>query len=311
MRTTTSATRVTARALATVTSAAIFLAAWPATAGSLTIGSVEEDVKAEQAIFQPLRAYLRAELEANGVGEVNLVVHTSIKDIAAGFDRGEIDLYIDSPVLVAMVARVSNARPFLRSWKEGVAEYRSVVYVRDDSPVTEVADLRGRVIAFKKQESTPGYFMPRGLFLGADVPMVPLEAASDPVPDDQVGYVFSHGDKTTLGWVMTDRVAAGVMKEDDVASKELRRVRQQIRIVGVTAPMPRQALAVRDDLDPTLVAALYDTLTTMHLSPPGAAALETLDETARFDEFPGGVDAAFAPIGRLLDVLDVTIEPTS
>ena len=64
-------------------------------------------------------------------------------------------------------------------------------------------------------------------------------------------------------------------------------------------------------MDPALVDALYATLTTMHENPQGAAALETLDETAKFDAFPGGGDATFERIWSMLDMLEASSEPSS
>jgi phosphonate transport system substrate-binding protein len=285
------------------------LAGAPASSGTLTLGSVEEDVQAEQAIFRPLQDYLEEHLAPYGVDEVRLVVETSIVDIGAAFDRGDLDLYLDSPVLTAMVARAANARPFLRSWKEGVSEYSTIIYVRADSPFRTLDQLRGHVVAFKKRESTPGYFMPRGHLAEAGLATIRLDEPGGAVPADQIGYVFSHGDHTTLGWVMTGRVAAGVMKDDMMDAPELRGVRDRLRVIAETTAMPRQVLARRGDLDAALVDALRDILTGMHATPAGAAALEALDQTAKFDPFPDGGEATFARIWTMLDMLEASLEP--
>jgi len=299
---------------ATAVAALFAFVSTPTLAGeTLTIGSVEEDVQAERAKFSHWQRYLEAHLRAAEVDveAVELVVQTSIVDIAHGFDSGEIDLYLDSPVLAALVARSSNATPFVRSWKEGVAEYSTLIYTRADSPVRTIADLAGRTVAFKKRESTPGYFMPRGHFEAAGLPMVPVEAPGAPVPNGHVGYVFSHGDQTTLGWVITGRVDAGVMKDDMIEAPRLRGVRDQIRVVAETEPMPRQVLTRRADMEPSIVAALHDILTTMHEDPKGREVLAILDETAKFDDFPMGAERVFDRINAMLDALEVTLEPAS
>ena len=289
------------------------VALWGATAdaATLTLGSVEEDVQAERTIFRPLQDYLEDRLAPHGVDEVRLVVETSVVDIGKAFDRGEIDLYLDSPVLTAMVARAANAEPFLRSWKEGVSEYSTIVYVRADSPFRSLAALQGHVLAFKKRESTPGYFMPRAHIAEAGIGMMQLQEPGGAVPADRIGYVFSHGDQTTLGWVMTGRVDAGVMKDDAIEAPELRGVRDRLRVVARTEPMPRQVLARRGDLDPALVEALRDVLTGMHETAAGAAALDVLDQTAKFDSFPGGGEATFTRIWSMLDMLEASLDPGS
>ncbi|MEO1090271.1 MAG: phosphate/phosphite/phosphonate ABC transporter substrate-binding protein [Pseudomonadota bacterium] len=293
-----------ASAVAVMALAAIVALPVEAAADVLTIGSVEEDVQAEKAIFVPLCDYLSEHLKEHGVDEVRLVVHTSINGIAGAFDRGELDLYLDSPVLTAVIARDANAAPFLRSWKEGVSAYSTIIYVRSDSDAATLDDLAGQRIAFKKRESTPGYFMPRAHFAAQSVPMVELRATDEPVPEDHVGYVFSHGDKTTLGWVMTGRVAAGVMKDADLEAPELRGIGDRIRVIAETPPMPRQVLTRRRDLDPALVTALRVVLTSMHETPEGRAVLQALDETRKFDEFPGGGRAVFERIWSMLEMVD-------
>lgn len=303
--------RIRVSVAAAVAGVLVAASGFAASAGTLTLGSVEEDVEAEHAIFRPLQAYLEQQLAPQGITDVRLMVETSIADIGAAFDRGEIDLYLDSPVLTAMVARMSNAQPFLRSWKEGVSEYSTVIYVREDSPFRRLEDLRGEVVAFKKRESTPGFFMPRAHVALAGIPMVELGSEADAVARDQIGYVFSHGDQTTLGWVMTGRVDAGVMKGDMLEQAELRGVRGQLRVVAETAPMPRQVLSRRADLDPVLVARLHEVLTGMHETADGAAALEVLDETAKFDDFPGGVEATFDLIWSMLDMLETAADRAS
>lgn len=277
----------------------------------LVIGSVEEDVQEEQGKFGPFRAFLAQALAPHGIGDVKLKVHTSINEISTGFNNGTIDLYIDSPILTAIVARQSNAKAFLRSWKEGVPSYTTLIYVRDDSPLQSAEDLIGHRIGFKKRESTPGYFLPRSHLDRAGLPLVELVDPSAPTPLDRVGYVFTYGDQTTLAWVMTGKVDAGVMKNSMIDEPQMSGVRDQLRVLVETYPLPRQVLARRGDMDPALVAVLHQALTAMHEDEAGRAALDTLDETARFDDFPEGADQVFPPIWRSLDFLEAENTPAA
>ena len=161
-----SALRGTALAAAAL---AAFVAWQPARAGTtLVIGTVDEDAREETSEFEPFTSYLERHLQQAGVTDVRVTAHTTIQSIATAFRQGQIDLYIDSPVLAAIVSRQSGARPFLRAWKEGDAEYHSVIYGLKDR-VVSLDDLRGKVIAFKSPELTPGHFVPRAFLLSRGI----------------------------------------------------------------------------------------------------------------------------------------------
>ena len=43
-----------------------------------------------------------------------------------GLQRGDVDLYFDSPLIMAAIMQNAPLRPALRRWKKGVAEYHTV-----------------------------------------------------------------------------------------------------------------------------------------------------------------------------------------
>jgi phosphate/phosphite/phosphonate ABC transporter binding protein len=270
----------------------------------LVFGTVEEDAKQETQEFAPITAYLEQHLASAGVDEVRVSAHTSIESIAAAIARGQIDLYIDSVILAAIVGRDSGAQPFLRAWKDGEPEYHTLFYARTNSGLTSLDDLRGKVIAFKAPESTPGHLLPRAHLLQQGYRLVELQDPSDPVPSDAIGYVFAHGDRTALAWVMKGTVAAATVKNNFFDDAAMARLRERIAILGETPPVPRQALMLRPGFDPALRARLETVLLEMDQTEVGRTALQTMNKTAKFDHFPGGAEAAFARIRAMLDVLD-------
>ncbi len=62
-------------------------------------------------------------------------------------------LYAESSYGVILLARGRN--------EQGKAEYQSVFVVRNDSPMTNIGDIKGRKLAFGSRNSTQGHLIPR------------------------------------------------------------------------------------------------------------------------------------------------------
>ncbi|MBI5958705.1 MAG: PhnD/SsuA/transferrin family substrate-binding protein, partial [Chloroflexi bacterium] len=77
----------------------------------------------------------------------------------------------------------------------------------------------------------------------------------------------------------------------------------ELRIVLETEDVPRQLVVVNGALDPALIEAIKALLMGLDEQPNGAAILEAFDETAQFDEFPEGIDAALARMQELYDTV--------
>jgi len=237
------------------------------------------------------------------MGGCDVVVAASMDEMARLMREGNVDIYIDSPFPVVRVGELCGATPILRRWKNGQETYRGVVFARRGSGIASVEDLKGRVIAFDEEFSTAGYVLPISMLLQLGLTLTKADDASRKIPSDEVGYVFSSDDENTFLWVSRGKVAAGATS--NVAFEQLTRDRpREFLIVAETGPVPRHVVCHRAGLSPALVAIFKDILVNMADSELGRMTLAEFQQTAKFDEFPQGADAALAPIrdcGRLLE----------
>lgn len=272
---------------------------------TLVIGSISRSIKEEIETFRPLTEYLRPRLGAAGIRDVKIAVVTNPRDMARRLAAGEIDIYIDSPFIVAQMSREAGAKPFLRRWKKGVAEYHTLFVAREDSGIRSLDDLRGRVIAFDDPQSSSGHLLPRAMLLERGYRLIEVSDPAAQVPPDAIGYVFSMDDVNTMFWVDHGRVAAGVTSPDFLRLYQKKR-NDKLAVIDRSMDMPRQVVAHRADLDPAVVAELERVLMTMGESDEGRQALKEFQKTKQFDRFPGGVEATFAPIHAMLDRLEAS-----
>ena len=272
---------------------------------SLVIGSISRSIKEEIETFRPLADYLKLRLSAVGIRDVDIVVATTAGEMSRQLANGDVDLYIDSPFMIARMSREAGAKPFLRRWKKGMAEYRTLFVVRKDSGIRSLDDLRGKVIAFDDPQSSSGHLLPRAMLLVRGYRLIEVSDPAAPVPPDAIGFVFSMDDVNTMFWVDHGKVAAGVTSPDFLQLYEKKR-KDNLVVIARSIDIPRQVVAHREGLDPSVVAELETVLIAMATTEEGQQALKAFQKTTRFDRFPAGVEATFAPIHAMLDRLDAS-----
>lgn len=271
-------------------------------AETLTLGSVTENVKKHLQRLTPLAAELEVQLAGVGVTKVRIKVLPSSAAMIEALRTGEVDIYVDSPLVAAQVAREAGALPFLRRWKDGVASYHSVIVVRDDSGIEDIEDLRGRRIGFQDPDSTSGFMLPAGLIGSAGLPLRELQRRDETPAPDEVGYLFTQDDHNTMGWIYRGWIDAAATDPESWAELSAA-APEDFRIIARSVDVPRQTVVRRADMDPAVVEQLHRALTQMHETQDGRFILKSFNDTTRFDDFPQGVDATFDPIHTLLDQL--------
>lgn len=275
----------------------------PASARPINIGSINNEPATEIKKFLPLAVYLGKELQTEGIDQGKIVVTKNISQMAALLREGKVDLYIDSPFPALAASQLSGSKIFLRRWKKGAAEYRSVVFARKDSGVDRLEDLKGKMVAFQDAFSSTAYFLPKLLFL---LKGLRLSAKTDPteaVAPGEVGYVFSQADENTMLWVLRKRVMAGATDEQSY-EKEGRTNLDSLKIIERSYALPRHVVSYRADLPPKLIARIKEILVGMDQSGEGKKALKEFENTTKFDELP---DQAMAPLLKSMKLIHAEI----
>jgi phosphonate transport system substrate-binding protein len=264
---------------------------------AITMGTVGDDVKKYEVRYQPVIDYLAEKLRNETVtftGKV--VVANTIDNMTILLKEQKIDLYVDNPTYVARVLDGSGCVPFLRRWKEGLAEYHSVFFVKNDSDIISFDDFVGKTIGFEDDGSTSGYLMPR-----AYLESLGYNLSTEPSPDT-IQYNFTLEDFNTALWVSEGKLDIGAFSQEDWGEVP-ENITNKLRIVGQTYDIPRHLVAHRSGLDSPLVARIRQILIDMDEDPEGKVILEDFKETTKFDEIPD-MEGVIARIKSMLEIIE-------
>jgi len=269
----------------------------------IILGDISDDPANIFDEMQPLADYLAARLADEGVTEGQVKVVSSPEEMIAALENGEIDLYFDSVYPATVIGDASKAQPILRRWKDGVEKYHTVIYTTKESDITSVEDLQGHMIAFDEPTSTSGYVLPFVYLVEQGLKPVEKSTPEDKVAPDEVGYVFSSDDDNSLEWLNGGLVSAAATDNITYKKDIPAEMAPNLVVLAETESLPRQIAIARPGLDPDLQAAIIEVLKGADETPEGQAALEAFDDTARFDEFPEGIDQAIKRMRELLEIV--------
>lgn len=255
---------------------------------TLTLGVVFQDARQPlEEHFRPLVDYAARKLTPTGETKGMVVVAPTPGQMIKLLDEKRVDFYMESPYPTYLINRLGGARLLLRRWKGGMAEYRSVIFTSKESGVARLEDLRGKTIAFEDAGSTSGYFLPKLLLLKKGFSVVEKASPAAKVSPGEIGYIFGDTDKNIVNLVMQEKVAAGALSNDDLASLD-DKVKKLTLILGESESVPRHLVSVRKDLPEPVVKGLKEILLSMDRDEEGQAILRKTDNTTKFDSLPGG-----------------------
>ncbi len=234
---------------------------------------------------QPLADYLEQNLHEFDISIGKVKVAPDVNLIVQWFKSGEIDLYFDSPYPVILVQEKTGAKPILRRWKGGDAEYYGVIFSLVDNNIKSLQDLSGKMVAFDHHFSTSGYMLPLTVLDEAKLNPVKKTNAMARVNKNEVGYVFSQEDENSIAWVLNGKVDAAAV-DIQTFNKVPEDVKAKFVILQQTEKLARHIVLVRPDLDPELIAKIKILLLDLDKTEEGKKILENFSNTAKFDDFP-------------------------
>lgn len=274
----------------------------PSWAKTLNIGTISAAPIDEIRTFQPFADYLADNLDGDGIDDVKVVIAANIHQMAKMLKNGEADLFIDSSVTALAVNKLSGSQCMLRRWKKGREQYRSVIFVRDDSAIASLADLKGKIIAFEEPFSTSGFMLPALTAHGEGLELIAVDSVHSTPPAGHIGYIMALDNETQAAWVERNRVQAAAMAEDDF-NDLAKTALKPLRALYVTPFVPYHVMTHRSGLEAPLVERIKTVLKSAHETELGRKILMNFERTTKFDDIPPGLLASALKLEPFLDLI--------
>ncbi|MBI2204420.1 MAG: phosphate/phosphite/phosphonate ABC transporter substrate-binding protein [Candidatus Rokubacteria bacterium] len=204
------------------------------------------------------------------------------------------DLAFVHPVGYVLAHREAKATILARNLWHGKATFTSRIYVRRDSGLKRLEDLRGKTFAFVDPASSSGYTYPmvmlmqRGLVRNRDPKTFFREV------------VFSGAHDASMRALLNGHVDA-IASFDMAREQYLKDAAERDRIVWIaeTPPIPEAGIAARDGMDPAVFAKIRAAL--LQIKGPAYAAL--LKRLYDIDGFEPAEDRDYDPVRAAVDML--------
>src|SRR5690606_7973203 len=119
--------------------------------GVLVLGRTTDDPKAHYEQLKPLLDYVVPRMADVGIREGRVLMARDVQQMQSYMRRGRVDWVTETAGTAMVLADRAGAHSLLMTERDGVDRYRTVFFVRHDSPVRELADLRGHSIAFQNR----------------------------------------------------------------------------------------------------------------------------------------------------------------
>ncbi len=257
---------------------------WAGPAQVLVLGRISDDPRSHYAQLQPLLDYVIPRMHDVGITEGRILMARDTQQMGSYLRRGRVDWVTETSGTAVALGLRSGARPLLLTERSGVRDYHTVFFVRRDSPIQTLEDLRGHTLALQNVASTSAYLVPvMTLLQHGETPEI-LASIGDVAAPDTVGYVFARSESNIATFVHKGLVDAGAVSSVDWsdAKRIPANFLRYFRIIHRTEPYPRAVEMVRDDLDPKVRDRLQQVLLDAASDPQAQPALKTFFGTSGF-----------------------------
>ena len=204
------------------------------------------------------------------------------------------DLAFVHPAGYVLANREAKAMIVAKDQWHGNTSYTSRIYVRKESGLKTLEELRGKTIAFVDPSSTSGYVYPMVMLIEKG-----LVQNKDPKTFFKE-FVFSGSHDAGLQALLHGHVDA-FASFDQAREQYLKdpAEREKLIYIAESAPIPEGGICARDGLDPALVAKVRAALLSMK-GPTYAPILKALYD---IDGFEPAEDREYQPVRAAMDLL--------
>ena len=281
------------RFTATLAAAALVLGAGPAAGAQSSLHLVLTPSQKPTDLLATGEEFGRALGTLAGI-PVRVTVASDYAAVIEALRNRTADLAFVHPGGYVLASREAKARIVAKNLWHGKASFTSRIYVRRESGITTLEQLRGKTIAFVDPASSSGYIYPMVLLIKRG-----LVTNRDPKTFFRE-VVFSGAHDASMRALLNGHVDA--IASFDMAREQYLKEpaeRDRLIVVAETEPIPEAGIAARDGLDPAVVTRVRAAL----LQIRGPAHADLLKRLYDIDGFEPAEDREYDPVRAAIELL--------
>ena len=256
----------------------------PATFG---IGRVARDVAKEFPSLDAMAVHLSDRIKDLGYARARPVIARDDGEMIDFLRRGIVDLVSETPLSALHFVHEAHASILLGEERQGHGEYRSVLFVRFESAIGKLEDLRAKRIVLEDTESTTSSLLPLAALKQAGLQVAVLENAQTSPPEQSVGYYFTDSKSAIVAAVLDRSADAGALSDEDW--RTLRRkepgVAANLRLLYESSSIPSGFLLASPTVSANQREKLRAIFLSMETDGPGRAMLDRYNRVNGFRPF--------------------------
>lgn len=254
------------------TFAAILLVSGISYGAELTIGLIpEQNVFKQVARYRPLGDYIE---KKTGI-KIKFTILSRYGNIIDRFTAERLDGAFFGSFTGALAIQRLGVEPLARPINlDGSSTYRGYIFVRKDSGIKTVADMKNKRLAFVDKATTAGYVFPMAYL---------REHGIKDIKTYFKEYYFAGSHDAAIYAVLDRKFDVGCAKHSmfDRVARNDPKVKNELLILAESPSVPSNGLGVRKDLSDAIKEQLRDVLLGMDKDPDGKEVLKRF-EAIRF-----------------------------
>lgn len=272
----------------------------------LKVGIIPFDkVDALQASFKQYADYLGTKSGRPG-GEV--YVTGNYAGILQALRSDQIDCAYLNPLSYVLAVQEfkdtpEHLIPISMPYFHGSLTYKGIIYVRTDSGINTLKDLKGKSFAFGDQTSTSGYLYPAGMMKAAGVdPKTDIKAVNI---SGNAGVMSVYNKQADGGATYETGIETAFT---DTATQKVDEAKvRQFKVIATTEPIPNGMFVARGNLDPATLDKLKAALAAINTDPQGQAALKAIPKGG-WDKMVPADDNIFDSVRSKATILGLNLQ---
>ncbi|MEC5113850.1 phosphate/phosphite/phosphonate ABC transporter substrate-binding protein, partial [Xanthomonas oryzae] len=207
----------------------------------LVLGRISDDPAINYEQLKPLLDYVVPRMREVGIRRGEILMAPDARQMSSYLRRGRVDWVSETTGAALLLEQSGGAHPLVMTERGGLRDFHTLFFVRRDSPIQSLAQLRGHTLALQNASSTSGYLLPMLELLRNRIACDVLLSADDAPARGSAGYLMVGSKLNVAAFVHNRLIDMGALSNVDWDDERHMPAvfKRDFRIVHRTAPVPR------------------------------------------------------------------------